>query len=83
MKRHALKHIAKSDAKDNGRHKTADKQSPVPGGAPLFSGHPASVVKGNRTQNEGGKHDKERPVKAGESRGVNERPSGEDGAAPG
>ena len=81
MKRHALEHIAKGHAKNDGRYETADKQSPVPRGAPFFSGHPTSVVKGYRTQNKGGKHDKERPVKSGEGRGVNKRPSGKDSTA--
>ncbi len=83
MKRHALKQVAEGDAADDGRHRGAQKERPVPGSAPLLGGNLAAIVKGEGTQDERKKQNQHRPVEAGKCRGVDERPGGEHGAASG
>ena len=79
--RHALEQVSERHAEDQRRHHAARKQRPVPEAAPVSVLQLAAEFESRRPQDQRRQHQEHGQIEAGETRGIEHRPGGEDGAA--
>ena len=78
----AFEKIAHGDTEHERRHRSTDKQGPIPAGAPPGARHFASKLEADRPQDERRQYQQHRQVESGEARGIKGRPSGKYRASP-
>ncbi|ABV13524.1 hypothetical protein CKO_02407 [Citrobacter koseri ATCC BAA-895] len=83
MERYALQQVAKRHADNQRRHKAPHEDAPVPHVAPAGVFNLGTVVKTDRTEEQGRQHEDHRHIETGKRRSVNHRPGGEQRATGG